>query len=204
MANVLNDSDNWSGAGDGDIIQWNPETQRYEDTYFLGHTVMRYNGEVLPGDVVHGTFLVGYIGEVAEGNSVEIIFTDQGTGTNLFATAILPNTPTVLSFPAATNAVLSITDWNYFNTYPMAFITPYAEPGPPDRWVRVRVSRDGGHNWGNWRQMSLGQLGEYQDRVSVAMRRWGVARQFCFDIEVSSPIKASLLAAYADYEQLGS
>lgn len=71
-----------------------------------------------------------------------------------------------------------------------------------DRKVKVRVSKDGGHNYTNWREHSLGELGEYQDRTNVVFRRLGIAKQFQFDIEVSSPIKASVLAAYGDIEAL--
>lgn len=71
-----------------------------------------------------------------------------------------------------------------------------------DRKVKVRISKDGGHNQGNWKECSLGELGEYQDRTNVVFRRLGIAKQFQFDIEVSSPIKASVLAAYGDIEVL--
>lgn len=71
-----------------------------------------------------------------------------------------------------------------------------------DRKVKVRRSKDGGHNYGEWKEHSLGELGEYQDRVNVTFRRLGIGKQFQFDIEVSSPIKASVLAAYGDIEAL--
>lgn len=73
-----------------------------------------------------------------------------------------------------------------------------------DRKVRVAISKDGGHNDQNWKERSLGELGEYQDHAQPTFRRLGVARQFSATIEVSSPIKASLLAAYGDYEELAN
>lgn len=73
-----------------------------------------------------------------------------------------------------------------------------------DRKVQARYSKDGGYNFSNWKERSLGELGEHQDRTRVVFRRCGVARQFCWDIEVSSPIKATLIAAYGDIEQLAN
>ncbi len=70
-----------------------------------------------------------------------------------------------------------------------------------DRYVNVRISTDGGHNWSNWREMSLGELGQFQTRVTY--RRFGLARQFVFDIMVTSPIRADLIAASAQIEQVG-
>lgn len=73
-----------------------------------------------------------------------------------------------------------------------------------DRKVNIRISKDGGYNFGNWKERSLGELGEFQDRVMVVFRRLGSARQFQADIEVSSPIKAPIIGAYGDIEELGS
>jgi hypothetical protein len=73
-----------------------------------------------------------------------------------------------------------------------------------DRKVNVRYSKDGGYNFGHWKERSLGELGEFQDRTRVVFRRCGQARQFQFEVEVSSPIKATLIAAYGDIEQLAN
>lgn len=73
-----------------------------------------------------------------------------------------------------------------------------------DRKVRVRISKDGGYNYGNWKERSLGLLGWFQDRVRVVFRRNGVSRQFQFDIEVSSPIKAPLIGAVGDTQELAN
>lgn len=73
-----------------------------------------------------------------------------------------------------------------------------------DRKVRARYSTNGGYDYSSWKERSLGELGEHQDRTRVIFRRCGAARQFAWDIEVSSPIKASLIAAYGDMEQLAN
>lgn len=71
-------------------------------------------------------------------------------------------------------------------------------PPPPDRKVWVRASKDGGHNWGPWRESSLGELGQYQHRVRF--RRFGRAPQFCFQIRVTSPLVMNHMGAVADIE----
>lgn len=67
-----------------------------------------------------------------------------------------------------------------------------------DRKVQVAVSKDGGHNFGDWREASLGELGQYLRRVRF--RRFGVGRDFRLKIRVTSPIRADLLTAYIEAE----
>lgn len=67
-----------------------------------------------------------------------------------------------------------------------------------DRYVEVAVSKDGGHTWSNWRRRSLGQLGQYEQRVRIL--RLGRYRQAVMKIRVSSPVKRDLLGAVAVIE----
>lgn len=60
-----------------------------------------------------------------------------------------------------------------------------------DRKVTLRVSKDGGHNFGSTKERSLGEQGEYGKRVTF--HRFGQARQLAIAVRVSSPIKATLL-----------
>lgn len=62
-----------------------------------------------------------------------------------------------------------------------------------DRKVTLQVSRDGGRNWGNGKERSLGEVGEYRKRVQF--HRLGQHRQFVVKFRVSSPIKATCLGA---------
>lgn len=64
-----------------------------------------------------------------------------------------------------------------------------------DRKMTLRVSRDGGRNYGNLNERDLGAVGEYRKRVKFS--RLGQHRQFVVEIRVSSPIKATLLGAVA-------
>lgn len=56
-----------------------------------------------------------------------------------------------------------------------------------------RYSKDGGHNWSNWRQCSMGSTGDFTKQIE--MRRFGQGRQWVFDIRVTDPGKADLMAA---------
>lgn len=60
------------------------------------------------------------------------------------------------------------------------------------RVVQFRYSKDGGHNWSGWVTRSLGEVGEFQKRVRAY--RFGQGRQWVFDIKVTSPVKADLIA----------
>lgn len=64
-----------------------------------------------------------------------------------------------------------------------------------DRKSTFRVTKDGGHNWGDWRERDLGAQGEYGKRVIV--NRLGQARTMSIAIRVTSPIKAAILGATA-------
>ena len=65
-----------------------------------------------------------------------------------------------------------------------------------DRKVQVSVSKDGGHNWSDWRECSLGEVGQYRRRC--VFRRFGIARQLAIRVRVTSPVQASLMGAVAE------
>ena len=67
-----------------------------------------------------------------------------------------------------------------------------------DRKVWVAVSKDGGHTFGDFRERTLGELGQYLQ--TVRFRRFGLARDFRLKIRVTSPIRADLMTAYVDAE----
>ncbi len=66
------------------------------------------------------------------------------------------------------------------------------------RTVQFRYSKDGGENWSEWRDRSLGEVGAFQKRVTF--NRFGKGRQWVFDIKVTSPCAAHLIAASYDLE----
>jgi hypothetical protein len=67
-----------------------------------------------------------------------------------------------------------------------------------DPMVMVRLSRDGGHTWGEPMRMSAGRMGEYTTRVIA--RRLGQARDTVFEVTVSDPVAWSLVNAWLDLE----
>lgn len=64
-----------------------------------------------------------------------------------------------------------------------------------DRKLTLRVSKDGGRNFGNAKERSLGELGEYRKRV--VFTRLGQQRTASVAIRVSSPIDVSIMGAAA-------
>lgn len=67
-----------------------------------------------------------------------------------------------------------------------------------DRTVQIRYSKDGGRNSPAWRDRSLGEQGEFQQRV--VLRRLGIGRQWVFEWKVTSPVRADLIAASLQVE----
>lgn len=67
-----------------------------------------------------------------------------------------------------------------------------------DPLVMLRLSRDGGHTWGEPQLMSAGKIGVYTQRVIA--RRLGQARDTVFEVTVSDPVAWSLVQAWLDLE----
>ncbi|QTX28706.1 hypothetical protein C5H23_11325 [Xylella fastidiosa] len=60
------------------------------------------------------------------------------------------------------------------------------------RTVLLRYSKDGGCNWSAWVARDLGDIGVYQKRVR--RYRLGQGRRWVFDIRITDPVVANLLA----------
>lgn len=58
--------------------------------------------------------------------------------------------------------------------------------------VDVRYSRDGGRNWSDWRTLDMGDVGDFCKRLQL--RRLGRGYQWVFDIRVTDPVRADLIA----------
>lgn len=65
-----------------------------------------------------------------------------------------------------------------------------------DRFIRIAYSLDGGRNWSNFRQISLGAQAAYQHRVMA--RNFGAHRRIVWKIQSSSPCRTDLLGAVAN------
>jgi len=65
-------------------------------------------------------------------------------------------------------------------------------PSPtPDNYVRVQYSDDGGNNWSNWDQESIGAVGQYE--VRPVFTRQGRTRHRVYRVRCSSPRKRDLM-----------
>jgi hypothetical protein len=62
--------------------------------------------------------------------------------------------------------------------------------------LTLRCSRDGGHTWGNSRDTSCGQAGEFLQRATF--RRLGRARDMVFEVSCSDPVPWRFIDAYVN------
>ena len=62
-----------------------------------------------------------------------------------------------------------------------------------NRKVQLCYSDDGGQTWSNWRERSLGEVGEYEKRVRF--HRLGSFRNRVWRFRVSSPIQRDVITA---------
>jgi hypothetical protein len=67
-----------------------------------------------------------------------------------------------------------------------------------DPQVMVKSSDNGGYSWGRSKWLSYGKVGQYKKQISFPSA--GVSRERCFEIQVSSNAKATLLNAYVEAE----
>lgn len=63
--------------------------------------------------------------------------------------------------------------------------------------VMLRISRDGGHTWGNELRASMGRIGEYGTRAEF--RRLGTARDWVFELSITDPVKRVIVGAGIDF-----
>ena len=62
--------------------------------------------------------------------------------------------------------------------------------------AKLRWSKDGGHNWSGWVEVSLGKTGERLRRA--IWRRIGLARDIVFELEIANDNKVAILGASAE------
>lgn len=70
-----------------------------------------------------------------------------------------------------------------------------------DHYVRMRYSDDGGHNFSNWEEASLGAIGEYEERP--VFTRLGSCYTRIWEITVSSPVRRDFMGAVGIIESMG-
>jgi hypothetical protein len=67
-----------------------------------------------------------------------------------------------------------------------------------DRLLLLAASRDGNHNFGDWRFVPLGEVGQYRHRCRV--RRFGTGKEWGVKIRITSPVKVSIHGIVVDFE----
>lgn len=88
------------------------------------------------------------------------------------------------------------------NGVALEFDTGQPDGNDSEAFVDFRYSKDGGHNWSNWRKISLGTTGDFVKRVE--MRQFGRSRQFVLDVRVTDAVRADLLACELMAETLAA
>lgn len=66
-----------------------------------------------------------------------------------------------------------------------------------DPEVMLRVSRDGGHTWGNELRAKMGKVGQYSTRATFPPL--GTSRDFVFEISITDPVKRVIVGAGIDF-----
>ena len=64
--------------------------------------------------------------------------------------------------------------------------------------LKLRYSNDSGHSWSNWRESSIGRIGQYNAEVKFNML--GSGRNRVWEIYLSDPVKFVVLGAVVDYK----
>jgi hypothetical protein len=156
----------------------------------VGETII---GIRFTGVITVGTFNTGSKVSLILASSLHSQATVIGANT-LTLTATPWNGAGPLSFgasslPNGTAITFSVTQLDFeILSAPVPPITPSKVP---DNYVRVQYSDDGGNNWSNWDQVSIGTVGEYETRP--VFTRQGRSRHRVYKIRCSSPRKRDLM-----------
>lgn len=77
-------------------------------------------------------------------------------------------------------------------------LTGSADPQDVDPQAALRVSKDGGENWGPQRLASMGKVGKYKTRIG--WNRQGRARDFVAELTISAKVPVAITSAQFDTE----
>jgi hypothetical protein len=71
-----------------------------------------------------------------------------------------------------------------------------------DHYMELCYSKDGAHTWSNWERRSIGEVGEYQDRLRVRWTQLGSSAQWVIRFRCSSPRNRDVFGAVGNLEIL--
>jgi hypothetical protein len=63
------------------------------------------------------------------------------------------------------------------------------------RRIMIRISKDSGRTWGNWKFRDAGELGQYAKKISIGPL--GMGNQFVAHIKKADPFRCPLIGASA-------
>ena len=69
-------------------------------------------------------------------------------------------------------------------------------------YLDIRVSKDGGHTFSDWRRVEIGELGDFL--YPCITRRWGSGRHMVFQWRVTDDYRADVVAAAIQMEPAGA
>ncbi|MGA0588722.1 packaged DNA stabilization protein [Dyella sp. KRB-257] len=84
----------------------------------------------------------------------------------------------------------------------LKFTIDTGQPASGSTYMDMRYSKDGGHNWSDWRKLPMGKTGSFVQTVET--RGIGQCRQITLDIRVTDALKADLLEVSAMIEACDS
>jgi hypothetical protein len=83
----------------------------------------------------------------------------------------------------------------FFESIQIDMETAVANGDCVDPQLMLRYSNDGGHTWSNWKQRSIGKVGEYGKRVRFGPT--GSGRNRVWEISITDPVKRAVFGAFA-------
>lgn len=85
-----------------------------------------------------------------------------------------------------------------FHFQPGVGVASSLQPDQLDPVAQLRISKDGGRNWGYQRSKSIGEQGQYDTRC--VFHRAGRARDFIAELSISSPVPVVVTGATIDID----
>jgi hypothetical protein len=199
VANILLDADNWEDLASfasppswwtGSVYEWIGSVP--SGKYYNGAQMQYNSGDVNQGDIVAGT--------IVSTSADNTEFSVSINGTAVDSLELTTNQSYTFNHTLAAGDAVIITlgvgDFLYSQD---AILTPLAvQPIPTPPYVRLRWSDDGGHNWSNAQEASMGATGQTAQRV--IFRRIGSTRRNTgldriFELSSDSDTQVALVGA---------
>lgn len=196
MANLLQTATNWKDANNvSPPPEWNGTAYVFTAAGTLTLTATAAEGDTLTADFSGTEQNHGHQIAINVNGVDAITWSGAGSGMLSFPTSI------AITLNAG-DAVTIVTQNDGCGYAPDFTMTPPAPavvtPVISDLDIDLRYSKDGSHNWGDWRQQKLGDQGAFNQRA--VFRRLGFGRRIVLHVRVSAGKGRDLIAASVDTE----